>query len=621
MQVKNTKHGLSAAIFLFVLLFITDSSSAQDERLLPFVAKRSAERCTDVPRKVLAFYYTWYGRPERHGRWVHWSDVDTKKHEIATSTHFPALGAYDSHDREIIDCHIDQAMKNGIDGFICTWWGQGRFDDKALDIVLERADRKGFAITVYWETAPGTSGAKIDRAVDDLLYILRKYGGRPSFLKVNGKPVIFVYGRVMGQLSLGDWQKIITRTGQKHPGGFLLIADGLNSCNARLFDGIHTYNICGWVQGKKEAELKQLSKGSFENAVRIAKARGKISCITVIPGYDDTKIRDPGIDAKRRDGETYRTLWEQAIRAQPDWVLITSWNEWHEGSEIEPSYEHGDLYLELTSKYAARFKNASNGQAAHGESAPAIEPERIAALRANLKETPVAVLPDFQGEAVFRLAEWGVPLRELSWQQVADRDLFTAEKFPIVVYACGERYTQSAVEEGDVDRALTRFLKDGGLLVALSSGPFPFFYNEKGRVVCSAQKLGFPILGAGGGAGTGKLLVGGWENPPPGRELRFEIDCDTLDSLPGALPFPGTGDLRWRPCTSHTVVDEDHYLPLARLVDEDGNIYGDGIAYIEHNVSEPRGGKNLYAWMRMMDSEKGDAVLLSLFEFAAKKAR
>jgi len=36
-----------------------------------------------------------------------------------------------------------------------------------------------------------------------------------------------------------------------------------------------------------------------------------------------------------------------AIKADPDWVLITSWNEWHEGSEIEPSWEDGDAYLKL----------------------------------------------------------------------------------------------------------------------------------------------------------------------------------------------------------------------------------------------------------------------------------
>lgn len=76
----------------------------------------------------------------------------------------------------------------------------------------------------------------------------------------------------------------------------------------------------------------------------------------MIPGYDDTKIRKPGLSIDRHNGDLYRTLWKAAIDAAPDWVLITSWNEWHEGSEIEPSVEDGQQYLKLTSEFAQAFK-------------------------------------------------------------------------------------------------------------------------------------------------------------------------------------------------------------------------------------------------------------------------
>ena len=61
-------------------------------------------------------------------------------------------------------------------------------------------NKKDFKVTVYWETAPGKGQAQIDRAIDDLLYVLRRYGSQDAFLKVDGIPVIFVYGRVMGQV-------------------------------------------------------------------------------------------------------------------------------------------------------------------------------------------------------------------------------------------------------------------------------------------------------------------------------------------------------------------------------------------------------------------------------------
>ena len=85
---------------------------------------------------------------------------------------------------------------------------------------------------------------------------------------------------------------------------------------------------------------------------------------TVAPGFDDRKITvAPGrkgttvID--RQEGRLYMTLWEQAIADGPDWVLIDSFNQWHSGTEIEPSVEMGDRYLTLTEQYSSRFRQAA----------------------------------------------------------------------------------------------------------------------------------------------------------------------------------------------------------------------------------------------------------------------
>ena len=164
-----------------------------------------------MPREVLAFYYTWYGRPERQGHWVHWGGERPESHDIPESTHYPAQGAYDSHDPAIIDRHIDLAKSHGLTGFIATWWGPGGYDDRAFATLLARAGQKGFKVTVYWETAPGEGAAQIDRAVADLLYVLKRYGSADAFLKVDGKPVVFVYGRVMDQVPLKSWPAIIQR--------------------------------------------------------------------------------------------------------------------------------------------------------------------------------------------------------------------------------------------------------------------------------------------------------------------------------------------------------------------------------------------------------------------------
>jgi hypothetical protein len=49
-------------------------------------------------------------------------------------------------------------------------------------------------------------------------------------------------------------------------------------------------------------------------------------------------------------------LFQAAIAANPDWILLTSWNEWHEGSEIEPSVENGEQALNTVAKFARQFR-------------------------------------------------------------------------------------------------------------------------------------------------------------------------------------------------------------------------------------------------------------------------
>jgi len=592
--------------------------------LLGFLAERRTRTFRRVPRKVLAFYYTWYGRPERHGRWFHWSDVRPDDHWIGSSRHYPLKGAYDSHDREIIAWHIDLARKAGIDGFICTWWARGDIHDKALPLVLDAAAKRNFSATIYWETVPGQGEARVRRAVSDLLYVLRSYGDHPAFLKLDGKPVVFVYGRVMGQVGLGEWPTIITRVRQAYGKDFILVADGYREGFARLFDGIHTYNICGWVRGKSPEELAALSRKRFRDAVALARRRGKISCITVIPGYDDTKIRKPGINAERHGGRTYRVLWEQAIAADPDWVLITSWNEWHEGSEIEPSWEDGDKYIRITAEYAPRFKSTPFSKASLAAPKPAISAERANELKKLFEGVEIAVLPDFSGPAVFWLLDCGLAVRELSWEDVVDPARFNPKTCPVALYAGFESYRQSVREQGDVDRALARYLKAGGILVVLGSGPFPFYYNEKQEPVVLAPRLGLPIAcldPQGRRAARADSRVRMWEHPPEGVRLRFELDTARLAGLPATVRFPRAGDQRWRPVCRCAMAEGDTYLSLAKLTDGQGNFYGDAIAWIEHKASEPKGARLLYSWMRMQDILEADTLFFDLFKLVAESLR
>jgi len=110
------------------------------------------------------------------------------------AAHYPLLGPYDSNDEQVILTYLKWAREVGIDGFIVSWWGVNSFSDKSLRRVLDVADESklGIKITVYYESV-GLTKKPIEEVVKDFECIIKSYGGRPSFLKLKGKPVIFVY--------------------------------------------------------------------------------------------------------------------------------------------------------------------------------------------------------------------------------------------------------------------------------------------------------------------------------------------------------------------------------------------------------------------------------------------
>jgi len=307
-----------------------------------------------IPRHVLAFYYGWYGNPEVSGNWNHWKDVDPVNKTIASSTNWPVLGPYDSHDPKVVDQHFRWAKKAGLTGFIFSWWRQGDFHDQGMPLMLDTARKHGMKITVYYETVPPRGSPTPEGAVGDLLYLLGKYGKHPAWLTVDGKPVFFIYGRALNEIKLDGWKQVIAEVNRKHPGGALFIGDRISEEAAQVFDGIHTYNPTGRTKGMSAEQLRVWAREYYPMTVRTA--GDKIAAVTVIPGYDDHKLGRPEPrPITSRHGETYRILWQEAIAANPDWVLITSWNEWHEGSEIEPSAQDGERALKQTEQFAPRF--------------------------------------------------------------------------------------------------------------------------------------------------------------------------------------------------------------------------------------------------------------------------
>ena len=83
----------------------------------------------------------------------------------------------------------------------------------------------------------------------------------------------------------------------------------------------------------------------------------KIAAIDVVPGYDDRLIPGrKGAVQDRENGAFYEGMFNAALASNPDWILITSWNEWWENTYIEPGQLYGNQYLTLTREFADKWK-------------------------------------------------------------------------------------------------------------------------------------------------------------------------------------------------------------------------------------------------------------------------
>ena len=553
-----------------------------------------------VSRKVMAFYYPWYGTadgPGGAGRTVHWGRIDEVNKDIQASTHYPIIGAYDSHDPKLIDQHCRWAKSAGIDTLIVSWWGHNHYTDRAMAKILDGCRRHGLTACIYYETVPRPQTA--ESAANDIVKVLDKYGRHPAHLKVNDKPVVFIYGRTLQELGLTDWLKAIKLVNEKYKEGFTAIGDQFSYGAACVFDGIHTYNTAGSLQGLKPDDAHKWTAETYKSWVQLADDAGKISTITVIPGYDDTKIRTPGLAVQRYKTRLYRAQWEEAIKADPHWILITSFNEWHEGSEIEPSFEYKHEYLELTGKYAKQFK--SKKRSVHQQTATkGLSKEEKSKLLKKFEKQRVGILPSASSMAFWWLMDLGIAMDVLSWEDVVGGKL-TPEKHPLLLYCCGEHYRRTVNKTGDVDEALAGYLKAGGFLAVLPGLPWPFYYDENNKAVSNSGRFGLNIKG-------------GWERPPQDLKLVFVQPQRHLPHLPEQFPFPTSGDLRWR---AFFAGKDTKHTPLLQLKDGEGKYLGDAAVYAELKD----GGRIAYVWFGLLNGPHAEGLLYDIFDFVATKLR
>src|SRR5581483_6327185 len=203
-----------------------------------------------------------------------------------------------------------EIRSSGIDEVVVSWWGRGSQEDARLPLVVSAARRLGLSIGIHLEPYPGRTPASVQA---DLQY-LAQFGVRD----------IYVYHP--RDFAAADWAPVNASA----PPTMRMLAgtDLVGFAAAARFAGVYTYDFI-MDNGSKFSRL-------------CAQAHAQhLACVpSVGPGYDGRRAGEAPVGRPRRSGATYDSLWTAALAAGPDAVSITSFNEWGEGTQIEPAAVH-----------------------------------------------------------------------------------------------------------------------------------------------------------------------------------------------------------------------------------------------------------------------------------------
>ena len=258
---------------------------------------------------VAIFYYPWYGTPAADGAWQHWDQNGHRPPSDLYSGFFPALGPYSSSDPAVVERQMTQiavgGRRRGRRLVVGPRLRRGRAAAaRRHGGAAARAARRA-STSSRTRTAPRRPSRSTSATSPPSACATSTSTTRATFRRRTGRPRA-------PQVPVDD---AASSPGPRRPAS-------------------------PPPAGSTASTPTTSSRTPARSSRAFARRRTRCTSLcapSVGPGYDGHRAGEPPLGRPRQNGATYDLLWTAALAAHPDVVTITSFNEWGEGTQIEPA--------------------------------------------------------------------------------------------------------------------------------------------------------------------------------------------------------------------------------------------------------------------------------------------
>ena len=322
---------------------------------LPLLASTQTSVVAKPRPLLLAHYMPWFETNPSAGKWGwHWtmnhfdpSKVANGKAEIASHYH-PIIGPYDNDDPSVIAYEVMLMKLSGIDGVLIDWYGNDDYLDyggnqrRTIHLIQEikKAGLK-FGIVYEDQTVPRLISGKVftkeqtETHLNAMLrWMDRTWFHDSNYVKLGGKPLLLVFGPQYLQDS--QWSHLFAGVSPQ-PAFFTLMNPHGPAVGA-----------LGWpMPHDGDAGSAKSVDGFYQQS-----SKWSAFIPAAFPRFDDiykeAGVSDSWGHIADNSHQLYQQLLTRGIQSGAPCVQLVTWNDWGEGTVLEPSEEFGYASLETT---------------------------------------------------------------------------------------------------------------------------------------------------------------------------------------------------------------------------------------------------------------------------------